>query len=181
MPVPAGKEQQQRGRGVAARRRAAPGEGWTGLAAPLAVYRASTAQACGVYPLLAADGVPPVGAYVGPDLLSGGAFYAHPVEWLRRGLVTNPNVIVFGEPGRGKSGVIKTLVWRLAAYGVRPLIAGDPKEEYEPVVRAMGGEPIALGLGKPARLNPLDAGPLGDVAGVDAATARERVAEVERR
>ena len=41
--------------------------------------------------------MPPVGAYIDPDLLSGGAFYAHPVEWLRRGLVTNPNLILFGE------------------------------------------------------------------------------------
>ena len=33
---------------------------------------------------------------------------------------------------------------------------GDPKGEWGPVARALGAEPIVLGRGLPARVNPLD-------------------------
>ncbi len=148
-------------RPIAPRRgRARPGEGWSPVEAPLAVYQAATSEIGGLFPLLAAAGVPAVGARMGYDTLSGGAFYVHPVEWVLRGLSTNPNLIVFGEPGRGKSSTIAAFLLRMMMFGFRSLIAGDVKGEYSPLVRAMGNTPIALGRGSPARLNALDLGPL---------------------
>ena len=100
---------------------------------------------------------------MGIDWLSGGAFYADPIGWTLRSLpgVTNPNVIVFGAPGRGKSGTVKMFCLRMMAYGYRTLILGDVKDEYEPLCRAVGVQPHAVGHGLPARINPLDFGPLG--------------------
>jgi len=47
-------------------------------------------------------------------------------------------------------------------YAYRPLTLGDVKDEYEPLCRALGVEPHAVGHGLPARINPLDYGPLGN-------------------
>lgn len=146
---------------VAPRRgRARPGEGWTPVEAPMAVYQAATSEIGGLFPLLAANGVPAVGARVGYDTLSGGAFYCHPIEWVLRGLATNPNLVVFGEPGRGKSSTVVALLLRMMLFGIRTLISGDVKGEYTPLLRALGITPIALGRGSRARLNALDLGPL---------------------
>ena len=38
-------------------------------------------QAPGVWPLIAGDGLPPTGAQMGIDFLSGGAFYGDPIGW----------------------------------------------------------------------------------------------------
>jgi type IV secretory pathway VirB4 component len=75
-----------------------------------------------------------------------------------RGVVTNPNLLLAGVIGRGKSALAKTLALRLTAFGVRVYVPGDPKGEWGPVARALGVEPLTLGRGLPARVNPLDAG-----------------------
>jgi hypothetical protein len=124
------------------------------------VYQAATHQVGGLFPLLAANGVPAVGARIGYDTLSGGAFYCHPVEWVLMGLATNPNLVIFGEPGRGKSSTVVAFLLRMMLFGIRTLISGDVKGEYSPLLRALDIEPIALGRGSPARLNALDLGPL---------------------
>jgi hypothetical protein len=138
-----------------------PGFGWSPVPAPLAVYRASTAEIGGFWPLVAADGLPPTGALVGYDALTAGGFYADPTGWVLSGYVTNPNLIVFGSPGRGKSTTIKAILFRMMRFGARTIVAGDVKGEYEPLCRAVGVRPITLGLGLATRINPLDLGPLG--------------------
>jgi hypothetical protein len=148
---------------------------------PAPVFRGSTGQIQGLYPWLHGAGMPAAGAYIGVDCLSGGAFACHPVDWLRRGLITNPNLLVTGIPGAGKSATLKALSVRLAAYGVRTLVAGDLKNEYAPLARAFGAEPVELGPGLPARLNPLDAGPLGQQLPAGPARLGERLAEIHRR
>jgi hypothetical protein len=45
-------------------------------------------------------------------------------------------------------------------FGYRTLILGDTKDEYEPLCRALGVEPFAIGHGMAARINPLAIGPL---------------------
>ncbi|WP_231104721.1 ATP-binding protein [Haloechinothrix halophila] len=160
------EENKRRGRDrvnrpIAPRRgRTLPGEGWSPVEAPLAVYQAATSEIGGLFPLLAANGIPAVGARIGYDTLSGGAFYAHPIEWVLRGLATNPNCVVFGEPGRGKSSTVVAFLLRMMLFGVKTLISGDVKGEYSPLLRALGITPIALGRGSQARLNALDLGPL---------------------
>ncbi|QYN26416.1 ATP-binding protein [Amycolatopsis sp. DSM 110486] len=124
------------------------------------VYQASTREIGGLFPLIAASPLPAVGARIGYDVLSGGAFYCHPIEWVLRGYATNPNIALFGEPGRGKSSTVVAMILRLLNFGIRTLISGDVKGEYTPVVKALGAAPIVLGGGSRARVNALDLGPL---------------------
>ncbi|WP_226358706.1 ATP-binding protein [Pseudonocardia sp. ICBG601] len=138
------------------------GRGWAPVDAArrLPVFRATTDQIGGLFPLLAAHGVPAVGARMGYDVATGGSFYTHPPEWVLRKIVTNPNMMIFGKPGRGKSSTVCAFCLRMMPFGFKTLISGDRKGEYTPVLRALGIEPIALGPGSPRRLNALDLGPL---------------------
>ncbi|MCE0764126.1 ATP-binding protein [Pseudonocardia kujensis] len=163
-PAAAEQEQDRRiNRPTAPRRgHTEPAGGWSPVdaTARAPVYQAITGEIGGLFPLLAANGVPAVGARMGYDVLSGGAFYCHPIEWLLRGIATNPNIVIFGEPGRGKSSTVVALVLRMMLFGIKTLISGDVKGEYTPLLRALGITPIALGRGSSARLNALDLGPL---------------------
>ncbi|MER5688203.1 type VI secretion protein [Streptomyces sp. NPDC002205] len=170
--------------------RIAPRKGWAhpyaGRSASVPrteVVRADTGNAAGAYPFLHAGALPPIGAYIGHNTLTTQAFSAHPAVWVREGLCTNPNVMITGIPGSGKSAHIKALCFRLMAFGHRTLIAGDVKGEYAGLCRHLGVEPVRLGPGLPGRLNPLDAGPLG--AGLDritdSAELRSRLQEIHRR
>ena len=181
------KDQPERSRG-SARSSLPPRRGWArpwgGRAAvqpPVPVYRGSTAQVQGLYPWLYGGSLAPAGAYLGIDCLTGGAFSCHPLAWLADGLVSNPNILVTGVPGAGKSATIKALALRLMCFGTRMFVAGDLKNEYAPLARALGVEPVELGPGLPGRLNPLDAGPLGDNLPGDAGQLAERLAEIHRR
>jgi type IV secretory pathway VirB4 component len=145
------------------------------------VFRGSTAQVQGIYPHLFGQGLPPVGFYVGIDTLTGAAFTCHPLEWLSHGLITNPNFIVTGVPGAGKSATIKALALRSMAYGIKSFVLGDIKNEYAALARRLGVEPLELGPGLRNRLNPLDAGPLGEDLPSDRAELRERLDEIHRR
>jgi hypothetical protein len=144
-------------------------------------FRGSTGQVQGLYPWLYGASMPPVGVYIGVDCLSGGAFACHPIEWLHRGLITNPNMLITGVPGAGKSATIKAVSVRLSAYGVKTFVLGDIKNEYAPLARAFGVEPVELGPGLGTRLNPLDAGPLGASLPADREQLRERLEEIHRR
>jgi hypothetical protein len=155
--------------------------GWSPVPAPLAVYRMTSEQVGGLWPLIAGDGLPSTGAQMGIDFLSGGAFHVDPIGWTLRGTagVANPNMMFFGAPGRGKSGTVKMFCLRMMAYNYRTLILGDVKDEYEPLCRALGVQPHAVGHGLPARINPLDFGPLGpDWTTLDRAEAQRRAAMV---
>ncbi|MEU5811530.1 type VI secretion protein [Streptomyces sp. NPDC047718] len=170
--------------------RVAPRKGWTqpfaGRAAAVPrgeIIRADTANAAGLYPFLHAGSLPPIGAYIGQNTLTMQAFSAHPAVWVKEGLCTNPNVMITGIPGSGKSAHVKALALRLMAFGHRTLIAGDVKGEYAALCEHLGVDPVRLGPGLPGRLNPLDAGPLG--AGLDLvkdpAELRGRLTEIHRR
>ncbi|KAA2252478.1 ATP-binding protein [Solihabitans fulvus] len=145
----------------------------------MTTYRAATTEIGGLFPLLAANGMPAVGARIGYDTLAGGAFYCHPVEWVLRKLCTNPNMVVFGEPGRGKTSVVGALLLRMMPFGVKTLVSGDVKGEYSPLLRELGVTPIELGRGLRTRLNALDLGPLtARWAGFGVARQREEIAGV---
>ncbi|GHJ45917.1 ATP-binding protein [Catellatospora sp. TT07R-123] len=145
------------------------------------VFRGSTGQIQGLYPWLYGQSMPPAGTYIGIDTQSGGSFSCHPIEWLKLGLITNPNMIITGVPGSGKSATIKLLCYRLMAYGVRSFIVGDIKNEYAALARHLGVQPVELGPGLGNRLNPLDSGPLGRNLPADPALLRERLDEIHRR
>ncbi|MEO3939300.1 ATP-binding protein [Dermatophilaceae bacterium Soc4.6] len=138
------------------------GRGWAPASAPVSTWRMTSDQAPVLWPFIAAPGLPPTGAQMGVDLLSGGCFYADPLGWVLSDdvPVTNPNIFSFGKPGRGKSATTKAFCLRMTDFGYRILVLGDPKDEYEGLCRFFGVEPVAIGHGLPTRINPLAFGPL---------------------
>jgi hypothetical protein len=163
----------------------APAWGWrvpgAGRAAHVASgleYQATTNQLCGLFPFVAGSGTPVAGTPVGRHQLWGEVVCLDPLAWLRAGLVTNPGMFVLGHPGTGKSALVKRLVTGAVAAGTRPLILGDAKPDYTPLIRHLGGQVIRIGRGLD-RINPLDAGPLGSVisqlTGPAAAQLRQEV------
>ena len=118
----------ERTRGSAPRVPVPPRRGWPrrwgGRAAVLPqvpVYRGSTAQVQGLYPWLYGGSLPPAGAYIGVDCVTGGAFSCHPLAWLAAAWSPTRTSLITGLPGAGKSALIKALALRLMAYGVTTL------------------------------------------------------------
>ncbi|MBO1756476.1 ATP-binding protein [Allobranchiibius sp. CTAmp26] len=180
MPAPETPQRSPRLFHYAARGGAArPGRGWAPATAPVSSWRMTSDQAPVWWPFVATPGLPPTGAQMGIDQLSGGSFFADPLGWVLDDeiSVTNPNIMQFGKPGRGKSGNTKAFCLRMMDFGYRTLILGDPKDEYEKLCRALGVEPFVIGPGLPARINPLAFGPLGQGwASLSAAEAHRRTA-----
>ena len=157
------------------------GSGWAAAKAPVATWRMTSDQAPVLWPFISTPGLPPTGAQMGIDQLSGGGFYADPLGWVLHDdvPVTNPNIFAFGKPGRGKSATVKAFALRMMDFGYRTLIVGDPKDEYEKLCHALGVQPFAIGNGLPARINPLAFGPLGHGwEHLDPAAAQARAAVV---
>jgi len=123
-------------------------------------YQATTTQLCGLYPFVAGSGTPVLGTPVGRHQLWGEVACLDPLAWLRAGLVTNPGVFVLGQPGTGKSALVKRLVTGSVAFGTRVLVLGDAKPDYTPLITYLGGQVIRVGRGLD-KINPLDSGPLG--------------------
>jgi hypothetical protein len=122
----------------------------------LPAHVATTRHLCAAYPLVTEAGLGAEGVLVGRDVL-GGSFSYDPFVLYRHGVVTNPNLLVFGQIGRGKSAFVKTYLWRQSVFGRRAWVV-DPKGEYGALAAAWGVTPIALRPGGPVRLNPLDSG-----------------------
>ncbi|KQY41395.1 ATP-binding protein [Cellulomonas sp. Root137] len=119
-------------------------------------HRASSATLAGAYPFL----VPPscdIGVPVGQDALTGGPFGFDPWALYSAGDLTNPNLLLAGVIGQGKSALAKSLAMRSITAGRSVYVPGDPKGEWAPVAAAVGGTVVRLGPGLLARLNPLDA------------------------
>jgi hypothetical protein len=131
----------------------------------LAYHRGTTAHVASVYPFSVQAPSDPFGPYVGVDLLAGGTeFCWDPFEAYATGAVTNPNGWLLGEPGHGKSALVKCLLWRMAAlYGIGPhgrwIAVIDPKGEYTPLAEHLGLTVVRLAPGGAARVNPLAPGP----------------------
>lgn len=127
-----------------------------GAPATVAAHETTTRHAGALYPFLHESGTGVPGVLVGLDLL-GGAFTYDPFMLYRAGLLTNPNGIIFGQIGRGKSSLVKTYLLRQLAFGRRAFVV-DPKGEYGGLADMVGVVPIALSPDGPIRLNPLDLG-----------------------
>ena len=125
-------------------------------------HRGTTAHLASLYPFAANQPVGEQGPLVGLDVLAGGAgFFWDPFEAYQAGAVTNPNAWILGEPGNGKSALVKTLLWRMAAiFGLggsaRFMAIVDPKGEYATLAEALGLSVLRLWPGGPCRLNPLE-------------------------
>jgi type IV secretory pathway VirB4 component len=126
----------------------------------LPAHRMTTATASGAYPFLAEGGLGAEGIYIGRDVHAEASFTFDPfVLYGKVEGFTNPNVLLAGVIGQGKSALAKSFALRSIAFGYRVYVPCDPKGEWTPVASALGGTSIALGPGLPGKLNPLDAAP----------------------
>ena len=82
------------------------------------------------------------GSWVGR--VRGGDFVLDPFDAYQAGLVTNPNVVVAGSIGAGKSTLVKMMVDRALRRGRRVVVV-DPKGEYGALARAHGVRPLVVG------------------------------------
>jgi len=120
-------------------------------------HRCTTRHAQAVYPFMAAGGLGGRGVFIGRDA-GGGAFCYDPWVLYGEGGLDDPNAIVLGKLGQGKSALVKTLLWRMLLFGRRAFVL-DVKREYGPLCRAVGVQPISLVPGGGVRLNPLASRP----------------------
>ena len=128
----------------------------TGAALRVPAHVTTTRHLCAAYPLVAEAGLGSDGVLIGRDLL-GGSFTYDPFLLYQRNVVTNPNLVVVGQIGRGKSSFVKSYLWRQAVFGRHAWVI-DPKGEYGPLAEAWGVRPVALRPSGTVRLNPLDVG-----------------------
>src|SRR3954452_10229318 len=141
---------------VSSRRGGGTGRTLFRLRAP--AHRATTRNLQALYPFVVDSGLGSRGVYVGRESGTDASFVHDPWQQYRAGVVTNPNMLLAGVIGRGKSALAKSLALRMTAFGVRVYVPGDPKGEWGPVAHALGVEPITIGRGLPTRINSLDPG-----------------------
>lgn len=76
--------------------------------------------------------------------LRGGDFVLDPFDAYRAGVVTNPNVVVAGAIGSGKSTLVKMMIERALRRG-RHVVVVDPKGEYGAMARLHETSPLVIG------------------------------------
>ncbi len=137
-------------------------------------HRATTAHLCAAYPFVAQGGIGATGVYLGTNVLAGGAGFAFdPFEAYTTGVLTNPNMLLAGEPGTGKSSTAKVFIYRSVGVFGRWVAIADPKGEYLPLAESLGLSVIKLHPGGTDRLNPLDPGPAGMLDGPEELARRQ--------
>ncbi|WP_051158432.1 hypothetical protein [Nocardia carnea] len=142
---------------------AGAGGGAMGVIDPPPRFRATTVQACGLYPFPIGDTHPLVGTPLGINSNTGGTFCYDPTSatyWSRTQVT--PSLFVLGLPSFGKSSLARELVIGEVAAGRCPIIFADTKGEYTKLVDDLGGVVIGLGHGH-GHLNPLAVGALGSI------------------
>src|SRR5947209_13764785 len=120
-------------------------------------HRCTTRHAQAIYPFVTAGSLGGRGVFIGRDA-AGGAFCFDPWDLYGEGQLDDPNAIVLGKLGQGKSALVKTLLWRMLLFGRRAFVL-DVKREYGPLCAAVGVRPISLVPGGGVRLNPLASRP----------------------
>ena len=118
-------------------------------------HRVTTRHAQAIYPFTTSGGLGGRGAFIGRDT-DGGAFCFDPWVLYDEGALDDPNAIVIGKLGQGKSALVKTLLWRMLLFGRRAFVL-DVKREYGPLCASVGVKPVSLAPGGGVRLNPLSA------------------------
>ena len=106
-------------------------------------HRATTVELRALFPFVVPDDLGINGCYIGREA-AGGLFCFDPWECYAKGKLTSPNMVVFGQIGRGKSAFVKSFIWRQICFG-RQCWVLDPKGEYDALALGMWG------LAPPAR------------------------------
>jgi hypothetical protein len=89
-------------------------------------FHETSANIQGLYPFIAEAGIDAPGILMGRNLLSSGSFTYDVFELYKRGMLLNPNGLIQGTVGSGKSSLVKTTVLRDAAFGIRSVVPCDP-------------------------------------------------------
>lgn len=88
--------------------------------------------------------------YYGVNALSGGMIRANRSE------LNNPNGLVLGVPGTGKSFSVKREILDSRLTTMDDIIICDPEGEYAPLVNALSGEIIKISVNSDKYINPMD-------------------------
>ncbi|RIJ77966.1 hypothetical protein D1871_04585 [Nakamurella silvestris] len=147
---------------------AGPRGRWAGRSAwatKVRPHAETTAPLRGLYPWLASQPLPAMGALIGRDRMSGGLFHYDPWELRRNKVISNTGMFITGVIGSGKSSVGKSICLRDLDYGRPFVVPCDIRGEWVPIVEAVDGRVLKLGPGMPDRINALamPALPDGDI------------------
>ena len=126
-------------------------------------HASTTAHSCTLYPWGVHGSLGFEGVYLGSDTLGGGgsfcfdAFEAYRI-FSTSGSATNTNMMVMGQPGMGKSALMKSLLYRTASiYGSKRFLAiCDVKSEYTELAEELGIPIVKLAPGGLTRVNPME-------------------------
>jgi len=123
----------------------------------LRTHRATTRNLQSLYLGQATEGVSCAGPLLGRDATSERLFSFDPFS-LYPAQLTNPNLLVTGQVGAGKSTLAKLFCFRQATVLRRPVAILDPKGEYGALAQSLELPRLELRPGGNTCLNPLDAG-----------------------
>lgn len=125
-------------------------------------YLMASNYAAGWNPNSVGAPAPMIGPPIGRSLLDGKDVGFDALSWLQQGLLSTPSAFIMSVPGLGKSTLVRDILLGHIAQGHVPIIPNDQKDEYSPLVEAVGGQVIRLGHGL-GHLNPLDPGAMGSI------------------
>jgi type IV secretory pathway VirB4 component len=91
--------------------------------------------------------------YYGLNALSNNVIMAD------RKTLKNPNGLILGQPGSGKSFAAKREISNAFLVTDDDIIIADPEAEYFPLVQHLGGQVIKLSLSSKHHINPMDINP----------------------
>ena len=106
-------------------------------------FRATSHDLAHLSPIRADNGTGLRGPKLG-SLHRGREFVFDPFAAYQSGLVTGPNVVIFGRIGSGKSAATKMMIRRAVNRGASVVVL-DPKGEYSGLATQLGGRIVALG------------------------------------
>lgn len=135
-----------------------PGGGRVGLIERPYELQGTTVQVCGYWPFIAGSGLNLTGTPLGEDLRRRSLVCADPISWFLAGLIRNPSGFVLGQPGLGKSSLVKRMIAVLMDWGIVPMALSDARPDYVDLYREADGQVIEFAPGR-AHINPMDMAP----------------------
>ena len=108
-------------------------------------FRTTSHDLAHLSPIRADNGTGLRGSKLG-SLHRGREFVFDPFAAYEAGLVTGPNVVIFGRIGSGKSAATKMMIRRAVNQGASAVVL-DPKGEYSGLAAQLGGRVLTFGDG----------------------------------
>lgn len=148
-------------------------------APPMAWHTASINRSGLLNPLGVSGHTMLEGPVIGRSLMNGNVFRYDCWAPAKAYAQESVNGLIIGMMNSGKSMLLKALATRETAspWNRKSIIEGDPKSEWKPIAKRIGGQVVSVGDG--AYLNPLDPGEKPDT--MDAATWDSTVLGLQRK